>query len=80
MSQRESLSVSASRSGVAALSCQSRVPQTAHKTQSTRRPLSAARDQTLVSPDKTVRPDRGTWRDMPNAEADWFWHSRQWHT
>jgi hypothetical protein len=65
-------------SDAASLSCQSREPQLPQNTQLRRRPLSVARGQLLGSPDSSVSPARGTWSEMPNAEADCFWHSWQW--
>jgi hypothetical protein len=62
------------------VSCQSRDPQAGQKAHLRRLPLSAARIQYFGAPRVTRRPARGTSSDMPKAEADCFWHSRQWQT
>jgi len=61
-------------------SCQSRAPQFGQKAQWIRRPLSVARLQNFGAPCVTRSPALGTLSDVPNSEADCFWHSRQWHT
>ncbi len=44
------------------------------------RPLSVRRDQVLGSPAVRRNAALGTSSEMPKAEADCFWHSRQWQT
>ena len=58
-------------------SCQSREPHSPQNRQRRRRPLSAGRDQDLTAPCVRRKPLLGTIREMPKAEADCFWHSRQ---
>jgi hypothetical protein len=48
--------------------------------QSSVRPLSVGRDQILTSPRSTRNASLGTRTEMPKADADCFWHSRQWQT
>jgi hypothetical protein len=59
-------------------SCQSREPQFGQKAHFNLRPLSVPRVQNFGSPRINRNPLRGTSNDKPNAEADCFWHSRQW--
>jgi len=48
--------------------------------QSSVRPLSVRRDQVLGAPALRRNAVLGTTNETPNAEADCFWHSRQWQT
>ena len=41
------------------------------------RPLSVARDQKLTPPWLSRKSARRTITEMPKADADCFWHSRQ---
>ncbi len=61
-------------------SCQRREPQFGQKAHLTRPPLSVGRVQNSGPPRVTRKPVCGTMKDIPNAEADCFWHSRQWQT
>jgi hypothetical protein len=67
-------------SGALSVSCQSRDPQFGQKAHLRRLPLSAVRAQYSGTPRVTRRPARGTASDMPKAETDCFFHSRQWQT
>jgi hypothetical protein len=67
-------------SNALSVSFQSRDPQVGQKAHLRRLPLSAARIQYFGAPRVTRRPARGTSSDTPKAEADCFWHSRQWQT
>ena len=67
-------------SGAALRSCQSREPQSGQKAPVKQPPLSVVRDQNFGFPRVTRKPSRGRMTEIPKAEADCFWHSRQWQT
>jgi len=60
--------------------CHTRDPQIEQNMQSIVRPLSVGRVHVFGEPWVTLKAGRGTRSDMPNADADCFWHSRQWQT
>ncbi len=62
------------------LACQTREPQAGQNMQCRVRPVSVGRDHTAGVPRVTCRAPAGTETEMPKAEADCFWHSRQWQT
>jgi hypothetical protein len=61
-------------------SCQTREPQAGQNAQASVPPLPFARDQTFTSPCVRRKSARLTMTEMPKADEDCFWHSRQWQT
>jgi hypothetical protein len=58
-------------------SCYTREPQEGQNAQASVPPLSVARDQTFTSPCVRRKSARLMMTEMPQAEADCLWHSRQ---
>jgi hypothetical protein len=60
--------------------CHTREPQSGQKKQVRDRPVSVGRVQCLSLPVRSRTSALRATTEIPKAEADCFWHSRQWQT